>query len=239
MAPSRSIAAQAISGKSRFRNLFSGLKLILPILRLRILAQIGWAPMYGHPIEALEHRIPGLSRRVANVFTAAAAQNWSPQIGVLRWGDSYHFVWSENQPITFPMAISVHALADRLALFFDRPARQSRSGNRGVACRNLWPVALVLTGPVAEPAPPTLITFRPEFEPPWVGQPHVTSLTLNRLTRLEVEGLIDSVAGNKPMPANIRQEIIERTDGIPLFAAALRFQWWAKRCAGFIRTDTA
>jgi predicted ATPase len=62
-----------------------------------------------------------------------------------------------------------------------------------------------------------LITFRPEFEPPWVGQPHVTALTLNRLTRLEIEAMIDGVAGNKPMPANIRQEIIERTDGIPLF----------------------
>jgi class 3 adenylate cyclase/tetratricopeptide (TPR) repeat protein len=62
-----------------------------------------------------------------------------------------------------------------------------------------------------------LITFRPEFEPPWIGQPHVTSVTLNRLAQREVEGLIDSVAGSKPMPANIRQEIIERTDGIPLF----------------------
>jgi predicted ATPase len=62
-----------------------------------------------------------------------------------------------------------------------------------------------------------LITFRPEFEPPWIGQPHVTALTLNRLTRREIEAMIDRVAGNKPMPANIRQEIIERTDGIPLF----------------------
>jgi class 3 adenylate cyclase/tetratricopeptide (TPR) repeat protein len=62
-----------------------------------------------------------------------------------------------------------------------------------------------------------IITFRPEFEPPWIGQSHVTSLTLNRLTRREVDGLINRIAGNKPMPANIRQEIIERTDGIPLF----------------------
>ena len=62
-----------------------------------------------------------------------------------------------------------------------------------------------------------LITFRPEFEPPWIGQPHVTALTLNRLTRREIEAMIDHVAGNKPLPANIRQEIIERTDGIPLF----------------------
>jgi predicted ATPase/class 3 adenylate cyclase len=62
-----------------------------------------------------------------------------------------------------------------------------------------------------------LITFRPEFEPPWVGQPHVTSFTLNRLTRGEVEALIDRVAGNKSLAVNVRQDIIERTDGIPLF----------------------
>jgi predicted ATPase len=62
------------------------------------------------------------------------------------------------------------------------------------------------------------ITFRPDFEPPWIGQPHVTALTLNRLTQREIEAIIDHVVGNKPMPANMRQEIIERTDGIPLFA---------------------
>jgi class 3 adenylate cyclase/predicted ATPase len=62
-----------------------------------------------------------------------------------------------------------------------------------------------------------LITLRPEFEPPWIGQPHVTALTLNRLTRCDADAMIDRVAGNKPMPTNIRQEIIERTDGIPLF----------------------
>src|SRR5262249_56749769 len=62
-----------------------------------------------------------------------------------------------------------------------------------------------------------LITFRPEFVPPWIGLPHVTALTLNRLTRCEIEAMIDHIAGNKPMPANIRQEIVERTDDIPLF----------------------
>jgi class 3 adenylate cyclase/predicted ATPase len=62
-----------------------------------------------------------------------------------------------------------------------------------------------------------IITYRPEFQAPWIGLPHVTALTLNRLTRREIEAMIDQVAGNKPTPANIRQEIIERTDGIPLF----------------------
>jgi predicted ATPase len=61
------------------------------------------------------------------------------------------------------------------------------------------------------------LTFRPEFEAPWVGQPHVTALTINRLTRREVDAMIDRVADNKLLPTKIRQDIIERTDGIPLF----------------------
>jgi predicted ATPase len=60
------------------------------------------------------------------------------------------------------------------------------------------------------------VTFRPEFEPPWIGRPHVTALTLNRLAQREVDAIIDRVVGNKPLPANIRQDIIERSDGIPL-----------------------
>jgi predicted ATPase len=62
-----------------------------------------------------------------------------------------------------------------------------------------------------------LIAFRPEFEPPWIGQPHVTALTINRLTRREVGVLIERVVGNQTLPDNIRHDIIERTDGIPLF----------------------
>ena len=62
-----------------------------------------------------------------------------------------------------------------------------------------------------------LITFRPEFEPPWIGHSNVTALTLNRLTRHDVEAMIDRVIATKQLPANVRQDIIERTDGIPLF----------------------
>jgi class 3 adenylate cyclase/predicted ATPase len=62
-----------------------------------------------------------------------------------------------------------------------------------------------------------IVTFRPEFEPPWIGQPHVTALTINRLTEREVGAIIDRIVGNKRLPASIRQDIIDRTDGIPLF----------------------
>ena len=62
-----------------------------------------------------------------------------------------------------------------------------------------------------------VVTYRPEFEPPWIGRPHVTALTLNRLGTHEIDDIITRVAGNKPLPESIRRDIIERTDGIPLF----------------------
>ena len=62
-----------------------------------------------------------------------------------------------------------------------------------------------------------LATFRPEFVPPWIGRPHVTSLTINRMAERDVDAIIDGVAGNKPIPESVRKDIIERTDGIPLF----------------------
>ena len=62
-----------------------------------------------------------------------------------------------------------------------------------------------------------IVTFRPEFEPPWIGRPHVTALTINRLPRRDIDGMIDRVVGNRFLSASFRQDIIERTDGIPLF----------------------
>ncbi len=61
-----------------------------------------------------------------------------------------------------------------------------------------------------------IVTFRPEFNAPWVGQPHVTSLTLNRLGEREAAA-IARLVGNKPLPADVLAEIVERPDGIPLF----------------------
>jgi predicted ATPase len=62
-----------------------------------------------------------------------------------------------------------------------------------------------------------IVTFRPEFESHWIGRPHVTALTINRLGHREVGAMLDRITGNHPLPANIRQDIIDRTDGIPLF----------------------
>ncbi len=62
-----------------------------------------------------------------------------------------------------------------------------------------------------------VVTFRPEFNPPWLGQSHVTSLTLNRLGAREAAAIIARLVENKELPADVMSEIVERTDGIPLF----------------------
>ena len=62
-----------------------------------------------------------------------------------------------------------------------------------------------------------VVTFRPEFDPPWVGRAYVTALTINRLTEREARAMIDRIVGNKPLPPSIREDVVERSDGIPLF----------------------
>jgi predicted ATPase len=62
-----------------------------------------------------------------------------------------------------------------------------------------------------------IVTFRPEFNAPWAGRSHVTTLALNRLGEREAATIIASLVGNKELPADLMAEIVERTDGIPLF----------------------
>jgi predicted ATPase len=71
-----------------------------------------------------------------------------------------------------------------------------------------WPVLL-------------LALFRPEFQPPWVGQPQVTMLSLARLDRRDTAAMVASVAGDAALPSEIVAEIAERTDGVPLFIEEL------------------
>ena len=66
-----------------------------------------------------------------------------------------------------------------------------------------------------------VITFRPEFQAPWGGQPHVTSFALNRLGGREVGALVLGIAGNAPLGSEVVAEIVERTDGVPLFVEEL------------------
>jgi class 3 adenylate cyclase/predicted ATPase len=66
-----------------------------------------------------------------------------------------------------------------------------------------------------------VVTFRPEFQSPWIGQPQVTMLTLNRLDRRDRIALVERVAGSKPLPGEVVRQIADRTDGVPLFVEEL------------------
>jgi class 3 adenylate cyclase/predicted ATPase len=66
-----------------------------------------------------------------------------------------------------------------------------------------------------------VLTFRPEFRPPWVGRSHVTLLSLNRLTPRHRAEMIAHVSGDKTLPKEVANQIIDRTDGVPLFIEEL------------------
>jgi class 3 adenylate cyclase/tetratricopeptide (TPR) repeat protein len=66
-----------------------------------------------------------------------------------------------------------------------------------------------------------IITFRPEFTPPWTGQPHVSLLALNRLAPRQRAEMIADITGGKALPKEIAEQIIDRTDGVPLFVEEL------------------
>src|SRR5262252_3387363 len=66
-----------------------------------------------------------------------------------------------------------------------------------------------------------LFTFRPDFEPPWVGLPNVSTLSLGRLERSNVESIVARVTGGRPLPAEVTEQIVVKTDGNPLFVEEL------------------
>ena len=66
-----------------------------------------------------------------------------------------------------------------------------------------------------------LITFRPEFQPPWSGRSHVTELALSRLDRRQGVMLVRRIAGTKALPVDTVERIVMRTDGVPLFIEEL------------------
>ncbi|HJY50639.1 MAG TPA: AAA family ATPase, partial [Stellaceae bacterium] len=66
-----------------------------------------------------------------------------------------------------------------------------------------------------------LVTFRPEFQPPWTGQPQLIVVALNRLDRRNGTALVGQVAGGKMLPDEVVAQIVDRTDGVPLFVEEL------------------
>jgi len=66
-----------------------------------------------------------------------------------------------------------------------------------------------------------LVTFRSEFQPPWAGQPQVTTLALTHLDRRDRAALVAQIARGKALPEEVVAQIVDRTDGVPLFVEEL------------------
>ena len=78
-----------------------------------------------------------------------------------------------------------------------------------------------LIEPIKEAPILYLITFRPEFFPPWLDWSNVTMLRLNRLGHDHARAIIVEIAGGKELPADVYEQIISKTDGVPLFVEEL------------------
>jgi predicted ATPase/class 3 adenylate cyclase len=65
------------------------------------------------------------------------------------------------------------------------------------------------------------IAFRPEFQPPWAGLPHVSAVTLTRLGRRDGTVMVGQVVGDKALPDEVAAQIVAKTDGVPLFVEEL------------------
>ena len=63
----------------------------------------------------------------------------------------------------------------------------------------------------------TVLTYRPEFSPPWPVRSHMTQFTLGRLGQTQMEAMVTTVTGGKPLPPPLMAEVVSKTDGIPLF----------------------
>ena len=66
-----------------------------------------------------------------------------------------------------------------------------------------------------------VLTYRPEFAPPWIGRPHVMLITLSRLPPKQRAQMMGHMTGGKVLPKEIAEQIIDRTDGVPLFIEEL------------------
>ena len=87
------------------------------------------------------------------------------------------------------------------------------------------PTSLDLTGRLIERvkdlAVLIVVTARPEFEAPWIGRPHFTAVALNRFERSQVVTMIDRIMSSRALPDEVLDQIIAKTDGVPLFVEEL------------------
>jgi class 3 adenylate cyclase/tetratricopeptide (TPR) repeat protein len=66
-----------------------------------------------------------------------------------------------------------------------------------------------------------VLTYRPEFQPPWRHHGHIIALNLSKLTRDQCAAMVLRLAGGKALPGGLLEQILTKTDGVPLFVEEL------------------
>ena len=93
-----------------------------------------------------------------------------------------------------------------------------------MVCEDLhWadPSTLEFLGLLLDQAPTSslllVLTFRPDFEPPWRARSHMTPITLSRLERPQIEFIVKRLAQGKDLPSEVTEYVVRKTDGVPLY----------------------
>src|SRR5438552_2581574 len=79
----------------------------------------------------------------------------------------------------------------------------------------------MLVGQAPTAALLVVATYRPELTPPWPKRSHMTPITLNRLERPEVEAMVNHLVGGRPLPGEVVDHIVAKSDGVPLYVEEL------------------
>src|SRR4029434_263950 len=87
------------------------------------------------------------------------------------------------------------------------------------------PTTLELLGLLLDQTPTAsllvLLTCRPTFQPTWSHRSYLSEITINRLSQHSTERMTEQVVGGKRLPTDVLEQIIEKTDGVPLFVEEL------------------
>src|SRR4029434_3682045 len=87
------------------------------------------------------------------------------------------------------------------------------------------PTTLELLGLLLDQTPTAsllvLLTCRPYFQPAWHHRSYLTEITVNRLSHVQVEQIVNRLTDGKILPPEVMQQIVEKTDGVPLFVEEL------------------
>ena len=225
------IASEAGVGKSR----------IVRALRERLGDNYTPVTHYGSPYHTNSALYPviGLLERAAGFERADAAEMRLKKLELLL------ALGSENLDEVVPLIAALLALptGSRYAALDLNPRQQKQKTLeafvdqlQGLATRQpvlavyedahwMDPTTLELLDMVVQRVPTlpilVVVSFRPEFVPPWTGYPHVVTLSLSRLTRRHGAAIVDKVTGGKSLPPEVLDQILMKTDGVPLFVEEL------------------